>query len=107
VDDFAIACKEEKTATIIYDAIDFKLQIPIKRKGLLTLFNGLDVLQSRWYVKISVDTYLAKTLLLPYFNDWLDVPSINLCRYPWVLMRSFILNYTKPKGIQMRRFRQH
>jgi hypothetical protein len=74
VDDFAIACKEEKTATIIYDAINFELQIPIKRQGLLTLFNGLDVLQSRWYVKISVETYLAKTLL-PYFDDWLDIPS--------------------------------
>eukprot|EP00804_Cyclotella_cryptica_P013123 CCRYP_002393-RA/>CCRYP_002393-RA protein AED:0.39 eAED:0.38 QI:0/0/0/1/1/1/3/0/907 len=74
VDDFAIACKEERIATIIYDAIDLELQIPIKRQGLLTLFNGLDVLQSRWYIKISVETYLTKTLL-PYFNDWLDVPS--------------------------------
>eukprot|EP00804_Cyclotella_cryptica_P010142 CCRYP_018497-RA/>CCRYP_018497-RA protein AED:0.41 eAED:0.40 QI:0/0/0/1/0/0/5/0/765 len=74
VDDFAIACKEERIATIIYDAIDLELQIPIKRQGLLTLFNGLDVLQSRWYIKISVETYLTKTLL-PYFNDWLGVPS--------------------------------
>jgi hypothetical protein len=74
VDDFAIACKEERTATIIFDAIDFALQIPIKRQGLLTLFNGLDVQQSRWYIKISVQTYLTKTLE-PYFNDWLDIPS--------------------------------
>ena len=37
VDDFAIACKEESIATIIYDAIDFKLSIPIKRQGLITL----------------------------------------------------------------------
>ena len=72
MDDFAIACKEERIATIIYDAIDSKLQIPIKRQGLLTLFNGLDILQSRWFIKISVETYLAKTLL-PYFKGWLDM----------------------------------
>ena len=74
VDDFAIACKEERTATIIFDAIDSELQIPIKRQGLLTLFNGLDVQQSRWYIKMSVHTYLTKTLE-PYFKDWLDIPS--------------------------------
>ena len=74
VDDFAIACTEECIANIIYDAIDDELQIPIKRQGLLTLFNGLDVLQSRWFIKISMETYLTKTLL-PYFNHWLDIPS--------------------------------
>ena len=74
VDDFAIACKEETTANIIYDAIDAALQMPIKRQGLVTLFNDLDVLQSRWYIKISVETYLTKTLL-PYFKDWLDIPT--------------------------------
>jgi hypothetical protein len=74
VDDFAIACKEERTANIIFDAIDSALQMPIKRQGLVTLFNGLDVLQSRWYIKISVETYLTKTLQ-PYFNEWLDIPS--------------------------------
>ena len=52
VDDFAIACQEECIATIIFDAIDLELQIPIKRQGLITLFNGLDVLQSQWYIKI-------------------------------------------------------
>ena len=35
VDDFAIACKEEQTANIIFDAIDSALQMPIKRQGLL------------------------------------------------------------------------
>jgi hypothetical protein len=74
VDDFAIACTDERISNIIFDAIDSDLQIPIKRQGLLTLFNGLDVQQSRWYIKISVETYLTKTLL-PYFNDWLDIPS--------------------------------
>ena len=59
---------------MIYDAIDDALQMPIKRQGLVTHFNGLDVLQSRWFIKISVETYLAKTLQ-PYFKDWFDFPS--------------------------------
>eukprot|EP00804_Cyclotella_cryptica_P009461 CCRYP_017762-RA/>CCRYP_017762-RA protein AED:0.40 eAED:0.40 QI:0/-1/0/1/-1/1/1/0/256 len=46
VDDFAIACTNDHIATIIYDAIDEQLHIPIKRQGLLTLYNGLDVHQS-------------------------------------------------------------
>ena len=33
VDDFAIACAEERIANVIFDAIDSKLQIPIKRQG--------------------------------------------------------------------------
>jgi hypothetical protein len=74
VDDFAVACKEERIANLVFDSIDSELQKPIKRQGLVTLFNGLDVLQSRWYIKISVETYLTKTLL-PYFKDWLDIPS--------------------------------
>ena len=61
-------------ATIIFDSMDFELQIPIKQQGLLSLSNGLDVQQSRWYIKISVHTYRSKTLA-PYFNDWLDIPS--------------------------------
>jgi hypothetical protein len=78
VDDFAIACSNERIATIIYDAIDDKLQIPIKRQGLLTLYNGLDVHQSRWYIKLSVETYLTKKLA-PYFAaGWLEIPSTPL-----------------------------
>lgn len=61
-------------AYIIFYAIDDALQMPIKRQGLVTLFNGLDVFQSKWFIKISVETYLTKTLL-PYFNTWLDIPS--------------------------------
>lgn len=47
VDDFATASSNEQIGTIIFDAIDKQLQIPIKRQGLLTLYNGIDVHQSR------------------------------------------------------------
>ena len=75
VDDFAIACSNKSIATIIYDAIDNKLQIPINRQGLLTLYNGIDVLQSRWCISLNVESYLTKKLA-PYFAaGWLEVPS--------------------------------
>ncbi len=90
VDDFAIACKEERTANIIFDTIYLARQMPIKQQGLVTLFNGLDVLQSRWHIKVSVETYLTKTFL-PYFNDWLDIPS---------KMKNSIKSFIWPKAIQ-------
>ena len=78
VDDFAIACSNERIATIIFDAIDAQLQIPIKRQGLLTLYNGIDVQQSRWYIKLTVESYLTKKLA-PYFDaGWLEIPSSPL-----------------------------
>ena len=74
VDDFAIATTSEHIANIIFDAIDSKLSMPIKRQGLLNLYNGIDILQSRWYIKLSMKTYLTK-MLAPYFDTWLDVPT--------------------------------
>jgi hypothetical protein len=74
VDDFGVATTNKHCADILFDAIDEKLQIPIKRQGLITLYNGIDITQSRWYIKLSVKTYLTK-VLTPYMNDWLDVPS--------------------------------
>jgi hypothetical protein len=56
VDDFVIACKSAEIAHKFYDLIDDHLSMPIKRMGLVTLFNGIDVLQSRYYVKISCET---------------------------------------------------
>ena len=74
VDDFAIATTNQGTADKLFDLINSNLQIPLKRQGLISLYNGLDILQSRWFVKVSIQTWLLK-IMEPYFNDWLDVPS--------------------------------
>jgi hypothetical protein len=42
--------------------------------GLIAMYNGLDVLQSRYFIKIYVKTWLAMTLQ-PYFETWLDIPD--------------------------------
>ncbi|KAL7488574.1 hypothetical protein ACHAW6_014164 [Cyclotella cf. meneghiniana] len=74
VDDFILGAKSVETANKVWDLIDQQLRIPMKRQGLVSMYNGLDILQSRWYVKVSIQTWLA-IMMEPYFNDWLDIPS--------------------------------
>ena len=62
VDDFAIASSDECVANIILDKIDEFLTFPIKRLGLLKLFNGVDIDQTSEYIKISVASYLTKVM---------------------------------------------
>jgi hypothetical protein len=60
VDDFAIAAPDEKTADILLNLIDNQLSIPIKQQGLLDMFNGINVTQTRDYIKINCHTYIDK-----------------------------------------------
>jgi hypothetical protein len=60
VDDFAIAAPDSHTADLLLDMIDDKLSIPIKRHGLLDMYNGVDVLQSRHYIRISCTSFINK-----------------------------------------------
>jgi hypothetical protein len=71
VDDFAIAAPDEKTANILLDMLDDKLRIPLKRQGLLDMFNGMDVTQTRDYVKIDCHTYINK-FCEKYLDTWLN-----------------------------------
>lgn len=70
VDNFAIAAPEARTADILMDLIDDKLKIPIKRQGYLDMYNGVDIQQTRYYIKISLKTYVDKNFE-PYFATWM------------------------------------
>jgi hypothetical protein len=71
VDDFPIAAPDEKTANIVLlNMIDDKLRIPLKRQGLLDMFNGINVTQTRNYVKIDCHTYIDK-FCEKYLDTWL------------------------------------
>jgi hypothetical protein len=37
----------------------------MRRLGLITIYNGLNILQSRYFIKISIETWLTK-VLAPY-----------------------------------------
>ena len=60
VDDFAIAAPNELTANILFDMIDDKLTIPMKRQGFLDMYNGIDVIQTCHYIKILCTSYINK-----------------------------------------------
>ena len=62
VDDFAIACPDEDLAKKIIGEINNHMSVQIKYLGLLTRFNGVDVEQTRDYIKIYNTTYLRKIL---------------------------------------------
>ena len=70
VDDFAVATPSEDIANHVFDLLDEKLSIPLKQQGLLTLFNGIDILQTRDFVKLSCTTYIDK-ISGPYLDTWM------------------------------------
>jgi hypothetical protein len=62
VDDFAIATHDEDTANYIIAAISKHLQLPIHNLGIITRFNGINVDQTKHYVKLHCTKYLTKML---------------------------------------------
>jgi len=71
VDDFAIAAPDQHTADILLDLLDDHLTMPIKRQGLLDMFNGVDVVQSKHNVKIDCHTYIDK-FCAKYLATWMN-----------------------------------
>jgi hypothetical protein len=59
-DNFAIAMPDSCTADIVMDLIDEKLTIPIKRQGYLDVYNGVDIIQTHFYIKINVKSFIEK-----------------------------------------------
>ena len=70
VDDFAVAAPNEYTANVLLDMIDDKLSIPMKRQGLLDMYNGIDVVQTQHYIKLSCTTYINK-ICDKYLQTWM------------------------------------
>jgi len=62
VDDFAIACDNEQITKDMIAEINSKMSVNIKYLGLLDRFNGVDIAQTRQYIKIHNQTYLKKIL---------------------------------------------
>ena len=60
VDDFAVAAHEETTAIAVIKAINEEMTIEVKDLGRLDRYNGVDVTQSKHFVKLSNATYIHK-----------------------------------------------
>lgn len=68
VDDFAVSSSNDKINKQIIEAINNELSIEIKDLGRLTRYNGVDVTQTKHYVKLSNETYFKKVL---EGHDWM------------------------------------
>jgi len=60
VDDFAIATDLESTASSLIADINQHLHLPIHILGTVKRYNGMDILQTKHYVKISCEKYITK-----------------------------------------------
>jgi hypothetical protein len=60
VDNFAVAAPDSRTANILMDLINKKISIPIKCQGYLNMYNGVNVLQTKHYIRINVKIFIEK-----------------------------------------------
>ena len=68
VDDFSVAAKNTTTCSQIISFINSQMSMDVKDLGLIDRFNGMDIIQTKYYVKISCEKYLSKMLQA---HDWL------------------------------------
>ena len=69
VDDFAIGCSDKHTADSLWDELDTHLREPLKREtSYVTRHNGIDVLQTRHFIRIHCDTYINKIISTKTFS---------------------------------------
>jgi hypothetical protein len=97
VDEFALACKSAITTHKFYGMIDDHLSMPIKQMGLVTLFNGIDILQSRYYVKISCEPYMEK-FCMKYLLTWLKDTTISARPTPMPTSKAFLGGFQTAEG---------
>jgi hypothetical protein len=71
VDNFAISAPSQCIANHLLDLIDDKLSIPMKRQGLVMLYNGLDILQTEDYIKVSCETYINRISNIHRDHGWM------------------------------------
>jgi len=60
VDDFAIASKDPKTADLLISKIN--AQVTTQNKGLGMRYNGIDLNQTRDYIKVSCESFIDRML---------------------------------------------
>jgi hypothetical protein len=62
VDDFAVRVEDEETAKEVIEDINSKMTINVKQLGRLERFNGMDISQTKHFIKLSNKTYINKFL---------------------------------------------
>ena len=97
VDDFAVATPSESLASHVFDLIDEHLTIPLKCLGLISLFNGLDIIQSRDYIKVSCKSY-DERICEKYLDGWLSKHHMANRPTPLPQNDSFVKSFLSATG---------
>lgn len=98
VDDFACAASCAATCHLVFDLIDDHLLLPLKPLGLITMFNGLDILQTKDYIKISCESYIDK-ISDKYLQTWMRNMHIKANRpTPLPTGESFMKEFLSAEG---------
>ena len=74
VDDFAVSSSSVDISENVIEAINSKLSIQIKSLGTIHRFNGVDIDQTRNYIKVYNQRYIEKILA---DKNWLDASIPN------------------------------
>ena len=75
VDDFSVAADTRETCKQIISTIGSHLTVPLNDLGLIRKFNGVNIHQTRWYIKVSCEDYLTKILLA---HQWHNLKAATL-----------------------------
>ncbi len=62
VDDFSVSAKDAITCSKIIAHINSKMSMDVKDLGLIGRFNGVDIFQTKYYIKLTCERYLTKML---------------------------------------------
>ena len=94
---WTVATDSASTANHTLDLIDEHLTIPLKRLGLVTLFNGLDVTQTASYIKVSCTTYIER-FCEKYLAAWMNKLHMSARPTPLPQADSFMKSFLSAEG---------
>jgi hypothetical protein len=75
VDDFIIAAKDLSICKAIRAEIQGYMANPLNDLGIIKRFNGVDILQTRHYVKVHCETYIGRIVT---HHGWTNEKAANL-----------------------------
>lgn len=98
VDDFAVASPSSKLADHLFDLIDECLSIPMRRQGLVSLYNGLDILQTKHYIKVSCQTFIERACEVHLNQGWMKDYHMSDRPLPLPSTQAFLRDFLGTSG---------
>ena len=75
VDNFSVSADTPASCMHIIAEIGKHLKAPLNDLGIIRKFNGTNILQTRWYIKVSCEDYYLQKILTQH--DWLHLKASN------------------------------